>query len=78
MEKKTMSKKTNSQPKAEKQPAYIAELLANGTVVLQAKSREELSEMIDGIPAECKYGAGAIGKNRESGLFTLRLDIINE
>ena len=74
----TMSKKTSNQPKAEKQPAYVDELLKKGTVVLQAKSREALAEMVDCIPASCRYGAGAIGKNNESGIYSLRLDIINE
>ena len=72
-----MSKKKVNQPKTQ-DPDYVSELLEKGTVTLTAKTREELAEMTDSIPASCRYGAGAIGKNRETGLFTLRIDIINE
>lgn len=75
-----MSKKTNEELEQKevqaKQPAYVEELLKNGTVVLTAKNREELAEMVNNIPADCKYGAGAVGKNRETGVFTLRVDIV--
>ena len=57
-------------------PAYIDELLKNGTAILTAKTRDELAEMVNDIPADCKYGAGAIGFNPDSGVFTLRVDII--
>ena len=67
-----MSKKTDEQ-----QPAYVEELLKNGTVILTANSREELAEMVNDIPADCHYGAGAVGKNPDTGLFSLRLDITN-
>lgn len=69
-------KKTTEQTETQ-QPAYVGELLLNGTVTISAKTREELAEMVDNIPAEVHYGAGAVGKNRETGDFTLRLDIIN-
>jgi hypothetical protein len=71
-----MSKKTNETTET-KQPDYVAELLLNGTVTLTANTREELAEMVDNIPAECHYGAGAVGKNPETGAFTLRVDITN-
>ena len=67
-------KKTQAKPE---QPAYIEELLTKGYIVLEAKSREELSEMVDNIPANNRYGAGAVGKNKETGVYTLRIDIIN-
>ena len=60
------------------QPDYVRELLTNGTVVLKAKSREELAKMVNTIPAETRYGAGAVGRNKETGVYTLRLDIIND
>ena len=69
-----MSKKTNETTET-KQPDYVAELLLNGTVTLTANTREELAEMVDNIPAECHYGAGAVGKNPDTGLFSLRIDI---
>ena len=65
-----MSKKIDEQ-----QPAYVEELLKNGTAVLTAKTREELVEMVNDIPADCHYGAGAVGHNPETGAFTLRVDI---
>ena len=71
-----MSKKTTETTET-KQPDYVAELLLNGTVTLTANTREELAEMVDNIPAECHYGAGAVGKNPDTGLFSLRLDIMN-
>ena len=71
-----MSKKTTETTET-KQPDYVAELLLNGTVTLTANTREELAEMVDNIPAECHYGAGAVGKNPDTGLFSLRIDITN-
>lgn len=71
-----MSKKTTETTETQ-QPDYVAELLLNGTVTLTANTREELAEMVDNIPAECHYGAGAVGKNPDTGLFSLRLDITN-
>ena len=59
------------------QPAYIDELLKNGTTILKAKTTEELAEMVNDIPADCSYGAGAVGYNPETGDFSLRLDITN-
>ena len=57
------------------QPSYIEELLKNGTAVLTAKTRDELAEMVNNIPADCSYMAGAVGFNPETGVFTLRVDI---
>jgi hypothetical protein len=59
------------------QPAFVAELLKNGTAVLTAKTREELAEMVNDIPADVKYAAGAVGYNPETGAFSLRVDITN-
>ena len=78
-----MSKKNNtvvSDSVADNQPkqtAYIDELLKNGTTILTAKTRDELAEMVNNIPADCSYGAGAVGYNPETGDFSLRLDITN-
>ena len=72
-----MSKKTNETTET-KQPDYVAELLLNGTVTLTANTREELAEMVDDIPANVRYGAGAAGYNPETGAFTLRVDILND
>lgn len=59
------------------QSKYIEELLKNGTTVLKANTREELAEMINEIPADCRYMAGAVGRTRDNGTYTLRVDIIN-
>ena len=59
------------------QPAHVAELLKNGTAVLTAKTRDELDEMVNDIPADCSYGAGAVGYNPETGDYSLRIDITN-
>ena len=70
----TMSKKTNETTETQ-QPSYIEELLKNGTAVLTAKTRDELAEMVNDIPADVRYAAGAVGHNPETGAFTLRVDI---
>ena len=56
------------------QPAYVDDLLLNGTTVLTAKTREELAEMVNDIPAECRYMVGAVGHNGSA--YTLQVDII--
>jgi hypothetical protein len=63
---------------ADSQPPYIAELLLNGTVTLTAKTREELAEMINDIPADCKYGAGAVGKLLDGSGYVLQVDLIKD
>lgn len=60
-----------------KQPAYIDELLKHGTTILKAKTRDELAGMVNTIPADCSYGAGAVGFNPDTGDFSLRIDINN-
>ena len=69
-------KKTAQNPEQPQQPAYIAELLDKGTVTLTATDREDFGEIIDAIPAKVRYAAGAIGKNPETGIFALRLDLV--
>ena len=79
-----MSKKNNtpaadgSPVSTEQQPAFIKHLLETGTTILTAKTRDEWSEMVNNIPADCGYGAGAVGFNPETGDFSLRLDITNK
>ena len=66
-----MSKKTDNE-----QPKYIGELLKNGTAVLSAKTRDELAEMVNEIPADCKYAVGAVGRSHDGCTYTLQVDII--
>jgi hypothetical protein len=63
---------------ADSQPPYIAELLLNGTVTLTAKTREELAEMVNDIPADCKYGAGAVGKLLDGSGYVLQVHLIKD
>ncbi len=72
-----MSKKSEAQSEP-KQPAYVEALLNNGTVIFEAKTREELAKMFADIPAGIRYSAGAVTRNKETGIFALRLDIIND
>ena len=58
------------------QPAYVADLLQNGTTVLEAPTREALAEMVNEIPADCKYAVGAVGRKPDGSAYTLRVDII--
>ncbi len=66
-----MGKKTTDK---KKQPSFIDELLKTGTTTISAQTLDELSEMVNDIPADCSYGAGCVGRN-ESGDYTLRLDL---
>ena len=67
-----MSKTTDK----EQQPAHVADLLLNGTTVLEAPTREALAEMVNGIPADVRYAVGAVGKKQDGSAYTLRVDII--
>ena len=66
-------KKANAK---EEQPGYVTYLLEHGSVILRSDTRDGFAEMIDQIPAEVRYAAGAIGKNPETGVFSLRLDLV--
>lgn len=70
-----MSKTTKNEDAEAKMPDFLDELKEKGTVTLTATSREELAEMVADIPADIKYGAGAVGKTIE-GVYSLRLDIV--
>ena len=71
-----MSKKTETTET--KQPAHVAELLLNGTAILTAKTRDELAAMVNDIPADCSYMAGAVGYDMDRGVFTLRIDLTSK
>lgn len=75
------AKVENPQPEAQQelQPAggdILQTLNEKGTVVISSPTREGLAEIVNAIPAEVKYSVGAVGRNSEAGVFTLRLDII--
>ena len=58
------------------QPSVYDDLLKNGTAILEAPTREALSELVDNIPADCKYCVGAVGKKQDGSAYTLRVDLI--
>lgn len=71
----------NLQPEAqqEQQPTggdFLQTLNEKGTIIILSPTREGLGEIINTIPAEVKYSVGAVGRNHEAGVFTLRLDLI--
>lgn len=73
-----MSKKTDELPNEQeqkKQPAHVEELLKNGKVVLEAPTTEALAEMVNDIPADCRYSVGAVG-HKADGTRVLQVDII--
>ena len=78
-----MIKKKTTKPEAENpeveqpaniEPAYVKELLEKGVVVLSGRSREELAEMLDNIPADCSYYAGCITKSYDTGLYRIQVN----
>lgn len=73
-----MSKKViqTSEQSESTQPAFVEELLKNGSTVIHAQTYDELTAMVDNIPAECRYAVGAIGKSKENGSYSLRVDIV--
>ena len=71
----------NLQPETqqEQQPTggdILQTLNEKGTIVISSPTREGLGEIINTIPAEVKYSVGAVGRNYEAGVYTLRLDLI--
>jgi hypothetical protein len=66
-----MSKNDNT-----KQPTVYDDLLKNGTAVLSAPSREELTELVNNIPADCKYAVGAVGRKQDGSAYTIQVDLI--
>jgi uncharacterized protein (DUF849 family) len=72
-----MSKKTEATQASENsQPAYVADLLMNGTTILEAPTLETLAEMVNDIPADTKYSVGAVGRKQDDSAYTLRVDLI--
>ena len=57
-------------------PKFVDELLNKGMVVISASSADSLSSMLKDIPSDVKYCTGAVGKNPETGKFTLQINKI--
>lgn len=62
--------------KENKQPTVYDDLLKNGTAILEAPTREALAELVDNIPADCKYAVGAVGCKGDGSAYTIRVDIV--
>ena len=58
------------------QPSVYDELLKNGITILEAPTREALAELVDNIPADCKYSVGAVGRKQDGSAYTLQVDKI--
>ena len=52
------------------------DLLKNGTAILKAPTREALAELVDNIPADCRYAVGAVGRKQDGSAYTIQVDII--
>ena len=73
-----MSKTKNDQQQAEKAATPFDDLLKNGKAVLTASTREELAEMLNDIPADCKYMVGAVGRSHDGSTYSIRIDLIKK
>ena len=58
------------------QPSVYDVLLKNGTAILEAPTREALAELVDNIPADCKYCVGAVGRKGDGSAYTIQVDIV--
>jgi hypothetical protein len=58
------------------QPSIYDDLLKNGTSILEAPTREALAELVDNIPADCKYAVGAVGRKGDGSAYTIQVDIV--
>ena len=68
-----MSKTKNDQ---QQESPKFDDLLKNGKAVLTASTRDELAEMLNDIPADCKYMVGAVGRSHDGSTYSLRIDLI--
>jgi len=74
----TAAESPETQQPAESGSATFNDLLKNGTTVLEAPTREALAELVNNIPADCKYAVGAVGQNFERGTYTIQVDIVKQ
>lgn len=69
----------NNETEQKQQSQELTKLLNDGQIVLTAKTRDELQAKAFALIAEAKgqsVTSGAVGQDRETGVFSLRLDII--
>ena len=80
MSKKTKTPAVDSSPANEQQPvesgqpAFVKELLDKGVAVLSGRTREELNEMLQSIPADLPYYTGAVAFYYDKGLYRLQVN----
>lgn len=58
------------------QTSVYDDLMKNGTAILEAPTREALAELVDNIPADCRYTVGAVGRKQDGSAYTIRVDLI--
>ena len=71
-----MNKKNASPAQEPASTTAYDDLLKNGTAILEAPTREALAELVNNIPADCRYAVGAVGRKQDGSAYTLRVDII--
>jgi hypothetical protein len=73
-----MSKKAPQTPENVEsgQPTVYEDLLKKGTAILEAPTRDALIELVDNLPADCRYCVGAVGRKQDGSAYTLRVDLI--
>ena len=54
-------------------PAFVDDLLKHGTATLTATTHEELAAMVDQIPSDIHYGAGAVNHDYSQNIYTLNV-----
>ena len=59
-----------------KQPTVYDDLLKNGKATLEAPTREELTEIVNNIPADCRYSVGAVGRKQDGSAYTIYVELI--
>ena len=71
------TKEATQQPKTVEstQPSVYDDLMKNGTDILEAPTREALSELVDNIPDDVHYVVGAVGRKQDGSAYTLRVDV---
>lgn len=78
MSKKTKKDTVVAVSVSDEQPPYVKELLKKGVVVLIGRSRDELAEMINNIPADCSYCCGNITMDLGSSKYRLQVNLKND
>ena len=73
---KTKATQTSEEIVEKAQPTIYDNLLKNGTAILEAPTREALAELVDNIPADCKYCVGAVGRKGDGSAYTIQVDIV--